>query len=96
MISLINQQDQQWIVGLFNKLSVKMGSQNERIGSLIPHILENNHYKELDSPDGISWWANGFWPGMLWQMYNATKEEAYKQTAEKIQQRLDQAFTDYD
>jgi hypothetical protein len=24
----------------------------------------------LEKPDGIYWWANGFWPGMLWQMYH--------------------------
>ena len=39
-------------------------------------------------PGGIGFWTNGFWPGMLWQMYSATEDEIYKETAEGVEERL--------
>lgn len=32
---------------------------------------------------------NGFWPGMLWQMYEATGDEEYRKTAVGVEERLD-------
>ena len=49
----------------------------------IPYTLtENDSYNNLDyvdqNPDlGINWWTNGFFAGILWQMYHATGEVCY-------------------
>lgn len=39
-------------------------------------------------PNGIWWWTNGFWPGLLWQAYHATGNEKYRTAALKAGQRL--------
>lgn len=41
------------------------------------------------------WWTNGFWAGLLWQMYHATGKEAYKENAEIIEQKLDMALEEF-
>ncbi len=35
--------------------------------------------------EGPSWWTNGFWPALMWQMYHSTKDEAYAQEARRVQ-----------
>jgi len=85
----------EWAQGIFEKLQVKMQAQCQRIGSKIPYIPRDGKYHDLDTPTGISWWTNGFWPGMLWQMYHATKEEPYRQAAEAVEERFDEALERY-
>ena len=97
---MINQQltaaDRQWVQDIYKKLATKMRAQCLRIGENIPYIPREGRYRDLDSPDGIYWWTNGFWPGMLWQMYNATGEDCYRTTAEGVERRLDEALAGYE
>lgn len=95
MKQYLSEHDQRRIEQIYEKLSDKMKVQCQRIGSNIPYISGTNGYKDLDSPDGICWWTNGFWAGMLWQMYHATKDHPYRRTAELIEERLDMALDDY-
>lgn len=39
-------------------------------------------------PNGLWWWTNGFWPGLLWQAYHATGNEKYRIAADGASQRL--------
>ncbi len=34
--------------------------------------------------DGNSWWTGGFWPGLMWQFYAATGEDAFKAEARRV------------
>ncbi len=45
--------------------------------------------------DGICWWTNGFWAGMLWQAYHATHDDRYAEIARYTERRLDEAFNIY-
>jgi unsaturated chondroitin disaccharide hydrolase len=85
-------EDREWAEDVFEKLRVKLKAECSRLGDMIPYISRDGHYHDLDSPDGIYWWTNGFWPGMLWQMYHATKDEVYRETAGTIEKRLDKAL----
>lgn len=64
----------------------------------IPYTLtENDSYNNLDyvdqNPDlGINWWTNGFFAGILWQMYHATGEVCYLDWAREQESKLDQCF----
>jgi unsaturated chondroitin disaccharide hydrolase len=85
-------EDREWAEGIFEKLNGKLKAECSRMGDIIPYIPRDGHYHDLDSPDSIYWWTNGFWPGMLWQMYHATKDETYRKTAGMIEKRLDKAL----
>ena len=70
----------------------------ERNHGKIPYTLKaDGCYNDLDyidsNPDlGISWWTNGFFAGILWQMYKATGQGKYKDWARYQEARLDQCF----
>lgn len=90
----VNEKDRKWAEEIFEKICLKMRAETERVGTDIPYIPENGHYKDMGK-EGIHWWTNGFWPGMLWQMYHATDEELYKAAARGVEKRLDEALNHY-
>lgn len=81
-----------WLEDTYVKLLNKMQVQCERTGSDIPYFPYQGKYRDLMMPDGLSWWTNGFWPGMLWQMYHATGKIEYKDTAIKVEERMDETL----
>ena len=96
MFDMLSQENRRWAEDTYEKLKTKMRAQCLRIGESIPYIPRDGKYVDLDSPEGIYWWTNGFWPGMLWQMYNATGEECYRKSAEGVEKRLDEALMGYE
>ena len=84
-----------WAEATFEKLKRKLSAQCGRVGSRIPYIAEDGVYREDKAETDIVWWTNGFWPGMLWQMFKATGEEAYRTAAEGVEDKLDRAFDVY-
>jgi unsaturated chondroitin disaccharide hydrolase len=96
VISQLNSADKEWAEGIFEKLKTKLKAECSRLGNGIPYIPKDGRYHDLDTSDGIFWWTNGFWPGMLWQMYNATKDESFRQSAEALNQRFDKALELYE
>lgn len=87
-----NAASQEWLDKTYEKLVAKMRAECERIGTMIPYTTKDGHYFDLGQPGGIYSWTNGFWPGMLWQMYKATGEEAYKKAAEGVEARLEETL----
>lgn len=83
-----------WAQQIFEKLNVKITAQANRLGNKIPYVPENGIYPDMGEKD-IVWWTNGFWAGMLWQMYHATNNDLYAKTAISNEDRLDDAFTKY-
>lgn len=90
----VKKADRLWAEQVFEKIKMKIKAQEARVGTDIPYIPENGHYKDMGK-EGIHWWTNGFWAGILWQMYHATKDEAYKNSACGIEKRLDEALNHY-
>ena len=91
----LENETQKWAEETYEKLKTKLSAECDRIGSKIPYIAEDGVYKENKAESDIIWWTNGFWPGMLWQMYHATGEEKYRTAAEGVEKELDQAFDIY-
>lgn len=91
----LEDETQKWAEETYEKLKIKLSAECDRIGSKIPYIAEDGVYKENKAESDIIWWTNGFWPGMLWQMYHATGEEKYKTAAEGVEKELDKAFEIY-
>ena len=82
----------QWAQTVFSKLVEKMPEVTKRSKNKIPYTTENGVFNDL-SKDGFAWWTNGFWGGMMWQMYNATRDEKYKKAAEIAEKKLDNNLT---
>lgn len=62
---------------------------------LIPYKSEGGRW--IGSPfDGNSWWTNGFWPALMWQLFNATHEEKFLQEARRVQDLLRQELLRHD
>ena len=62
---------------------------------IIPYKSENG--KWIPSPyDGNSWWTGGFWPGLMWQLYAATKEDMFRVEALRAQELRTAEFRTYD
>lgn len=93
---MFNEKTQQWAEEVFNKIDHKLTIEAERLGDKIPYIPneETGLYEDWAKTDPV-WWCNGFWSGMMWQMYHATEKEIYKTTAESNEKRLDEAFDIY-
>ena len=81
---------------IYEKLDSKLQAECRRLGDKIPYIAENGRYKENMSAVNRAFWTNGFWAGMLWEMYHAGKNELYRKTAEYTEPILDQAMEEYE
>ena len=70
--------NQEWLDDVYHKLLLKMKAECARVGTKIPYSTDKDGtYHDIEEgPFGITNWTNGFWPGMLWQMYHVTKDEA--------------------
>lgn len=82
-----------WIDETWQKLEKKMYWVREKSHEKIPYTtIDGVHDNWIDIR--ISRWTNGFWPGMMWLMYVATKDEKYRETAEFAEKALDKALFD--
>jgi len=96
------EKDKKWIADTVHKIVKKMTWVSEKSKNKIPYTtVEGVHDNRLDSsiawtPDnGRNWWTNGFFAGMMWQMYVATDEKKYIDIARFSEEQLDQCFDDF-
>ena len=94
---MLEKETKLWAKTILDKIDEKLTAEAERLGDAIPYIPDEKtkRYEEDKGETDIIWWTNGFWPGMMWQMYHATKKDIYKKTAEANEERLDKAFEIY-
>ena len=72
----ISRDDVRWAEGVWDKIQVKIEAECRRLGGTIPYIAVNGVYQD-QMENNPYWWTNGFWPGILWQMYSKTAEPLY-------------------
>lgn len=65
------------------------------IGATFPHVGKDGKWDNMEERD-ITWWTNGYWPGMMWQMYDITGEEVFRNIAEECENKLDRAFEEFE
>lgn len=85
-----------WIDEVWNKIEAKLSVTSVLSGKKIPYSTVNGIHDDCitsTTHHNIDWWTNGFWPGMMWLMYDATKEEKYREAAEYAENALDTAIT---
>lgn len=94
MYGVISGETRDWAKKTWEKFQIKIGAECDRIGGMIPADAEDGRYPDMGSRD-IFWWTNGFWAGMMWQMYHATKQERYRAAAEENEKKLDAALQEF-
>ena len=100
MLNLIDN-ERNWAKTTADRFEHKLRAVRERSAEKIPNrAVDGVHNNKIfegdrDDADGICWWTNGFWAGMLWQAYHATHDDRYAEIARYTERRLDEAFNIY-
>ena len=84
--------NQCFIDSTWKKLDKKLSITAERSRYKLPYTTINGVHDDKKESN-ITWWTNGFWGGLMWLMYIATKKDCYKQTALESEKILDKAFS---
>lgn len=89
-----DKETKKWAQEMFEKLDSKLTVEALRLGHKIPYIPDEKTglYEEDMAAADPAWWTNGFWAGIMWQMYHATEKKLYKETAEFSETCLDKAL----
>lgn len=93
----------EWAEAEISKIRQKIAWVSEKNKDKIPYRTDaNGDYddrsdttKEWRIDDGINWWTNGFWGGILWLLYQDTGEERYAQIARVSEEKMEKCFQDY-
>ncbi|XID90728.1 glycoside hydrolase family 88 protein [Paenibacillaceae bacterium WGS1546] len=81
-----------WAEEAWRRAKEKTARNLVRIGDGFPHASVNGVYT-LEEPH---WWTAGFWPGMLWQLYEDGGEERLREAAASCEARLDAVLNGYE
>jgi unsaturated chondroitin disaccharide hydrolase len=81
----------EWVKELAEKIKEKELAVAKRIGDKIPYTTVNGRFDDKGETN-ICWWTNGFFGGMMWQLYQGTKNEIFRELAEKNEEKLDQVL----
>lgn len=80
-----------WAEETYAKVRTKLHAECLRMGDKIPNIPVDGVYSDNGAFD-LCDWVNGFWGGLMWQMYYATHDAMYKTAALRVETRLDGAL----
>ncbi|MDD9267301.1 glycoside hydrolase family 88 protein [Paenibacillus sp. MAHUQ-63] len=73
---------------VWEALQEKVDRMITQLGEKSPHVAkEDGIYDDMR----IDWWTSGFWPGILWILYDMTGKEHYKEAAWQWDEKLEQA-----
>jgi unsaturated chondroitin disaccharide hydrolase len=75
---------------LWSKIEQKVDSMILQIGNKIPHVAKEDGIYDDTSSDA---WTSGFWPGILWLMYEITGKEHYKIAVWDRDRQIEENFT---
>ncbi|MFB9769224.1 glycoside hydrolase family 88 protein [Lactiplantibacillus modestisalitolerans] len=74
-----------WSSELQNSINQKVKSISQTIGDRFPHATNADGNYQLEKPQ---WWTAGFWPGILWQVFQTTHDEQLKEIAIRCEKQL--------
>ena len=77
-----------WTEEALEKSLLKIERNMEGIGEHFPHV----EYDGIYNDQGASFWTSGFWPGMLWLLYQEKKDENALRLARRLERRLDEVL----
>lgn len=89
------EKDRIWATGVAERIVEKERAVAKRNRGRIPYSTKEEHRFNDQCGDGISWWTNGFWGGMQWQLWNRTQEEIFRENALFTEKQLDAVLMNY-
>lgn len=85
-------EEQKWLEDVEQRLIGKMAVVADRNRHKIPSTARNGIFDDKSEGDKIEWWTNGFWAGMMWQMYHLTGNPMYQEIACEVETKLDRCL----
>lgn len=94
---------QRWAEETLEKVRAKMAWVSEKNRDRIPYTTdESGSYDDRSDEsiswnpdDGLNWWTNGFWGGIMWLLYRDTGEEKYAEIARASEKKLERCFSSF-
>lgn len=88
--------DSKWLDEIFEKAEKKLSRTVPAVGDqFFPYTTENGKFVNKHDGELYDWWTDGFWTGILWMMYEATKKPMYREYANKLEDKLDAAIENF-
>lgn len=92
-----------WAEEMLEKVRDKMAWVSEKNRDRIPYTTdEKGNYDDRSdegrawNPDeGLCWWTNGFWGGIMWLLYQDTGEQRYLEIARSSEKKLEKCFDSF-
>ncbi|MDO4299482.1 MAG: glycoside hydrolase family 88 protein [Lachnospiraceae bacterium] len=92
-----------WAEGIAVKIREKMEWVSEKNRDRIPYTTNadgdyddrSDTEREWSLGDGLNWWTNGFWGGIMWLLYQDTGEKRYADIARISEYRMEKCFNDF-
>ncbi|GKX31451.1 glycosyl hydrolase family 88 [Vallitalea longa] len=81
-----------WVYNAWEDVINKIKKTSVNIGNRFPSMSVNGKYSYTED----TWrWVTGFWPGLLWLLYEDTKYKPFKEIALSCEKIMDQSLKEY-
>ena len=95
--------NQEWVGEALEKVREKMQWVSEKNRDKIPYTTgadgsyddRSDESRSWGMDNGLNWWTNGFWGGIMWLLYQDTGEERYQEIAGISERKLEKCFDQY-
>ncbi len=95
--------NQEWVGEALEKVREKMQWVSEKNRDKIPYTTgadgsyddRSDESRGWGMDDGLNWWTNGFWGGIMWLLYQDTGVERYQEIARISERKLEKCFDQY-
>ncbi|MEG0370437.1 MAG: glycoside hydrolase family 88 protein, partial [Hungatella sp.] len=77
-----------WSEEALEKSLQKIERNITEIGEHFPHVVYEGKYND----QGAAFWTSGFWPGLLWLLYQEKKNEKALKLAGNLEEKLDEVL----
>lgn len=92
-----------WAESVLQKVREKMEWVSEKNRDKIPYTTDDagdyddrsDGSRQWDVDNGLNWWTNGFWGGIMWLLYQDGKEEKYAEIARVSERKMEKCFEQY-
>ena len=85
-----------WAEETFKKIDTKMSAMTVRSRDKVVDGVDENGFHVDRMQTNPNWWCNGFWGGLNYMLYAYTKNEEYLKTANRNEELMDKALSNYD